>query len=137
MSQSRWSYYRALNGDRTVPEGLVENVETDMTYLPGAVSDTAAKDYSDVELGENEYIGVGEGGMGGNVVLKVKIVDGQIEAISVIEQNETPGISDPAFATIPQAIIDAQSMAVDACSGCTLSSNAIMKAVQNALEQAE
>ena len=65
MSQSRWSYYRALNGDRTVPEGLVENVETDMTYLPGAVSDTAAKDYSDVELGENEYIGVGEGGMGG------------------------------------------------------------------------
>lgn len=75
--------------------------------------------------------------MGGNVVLKVKIVDGQIEAISVIEQNETPGISDPAFATIPQAIIDAQSTAVDACSGCTLSSNAIMKAVQNALEQAE
>ena len=104
-------------------------------YTPGVMTDIVVADYSCIELSENEYLGIGEGGMGGNVVCKVKIVDGKIEAIEVVEHKETAGISDPAIANIPNAIIAAQSVEVDHVSGATLTSKAIKSAVANALEQ--
>lgn len=120
-----------------LPEGLVNNVMENAKYMPGEVTDLVVSDYSHIELGENEYLGIGEGGMAGAVVCKVKIVDGKIEAIEIAEHGETPGISDPAFETIPQKIIDAQSAQVDAATGCTMSSTAIMNAVADAMAKAQ
>ena len=120
-----------------LPEGLVTDVMDNTKYVPGVMTDIAVADYSHIALGENEYLGLGEGGMGGTVACKVKIVDGKIEAIEVVEHKETAGISDPAIANMPGKIIEAQSTEVDNVSGATLTSTAIKNAVANALEQAK
>lgn len=73
----------------------------------------------------------------GEIKVEVTVDEEAIKEIKVLEHKESPGISDPAIERIPQAIIDDQSLAVDAISGATVTSNAIIAAVTNALEQAE
>ncbi len=81
------------------------------------------------------YVGKAQG-HNGEMELEVSFDDNAITAINVISHKETAGISDPAFAKIPQAIIDNQSLAVDAISGCTVSSKGILAAVEDAVTQA-
>ncbi len=85
-------------------------------------------------LAENEYIGVGKG-FGGDVKVKVTMDGDKIAKIEVLEHGETAGISDPAFNTLPDAIIAANSTAVEAVSGATFTSNGLIEAVNNALAQ--
>ncbi|MBP3427011.1 MAG: FAD-binding protein [Clostridia bacterium] len=127
----------AAAAKEALPEGLVTDVMTDAKYTPGVMTDIVVADYSHIELGENEYLGIGEGGMGGVVVCKVKIVDGKIEEIEVVEHAETAGISDPAIANMPGKIIEAQSVEVDNVSGATLTSTAIKNAVADAMSKAK
>lgn len=127
----------AAAAKEALPEGLVTDVMDNAQYTPGVMTDIVVADYSHIELGENEYLGVGEGGMGGNVVCKVKIVDGKIEAIEVVEHAETAGISDPAIANMPGAIIAAQSVEVDNVSGASMTSTAIKNAVADAMAKAQ
>ena len=75
-------------------------------------------------------------GMGGEVKVNVTIEDGVIKAVEVGENNETPGIGDLAINTLPAKIVEAQSIAVDAASGATITSSAILSAVEDALKQA-
>ncbi|MBQ7486168.1 MAG: FMN-binding protein, partial [Clostridia bacterium] len=75
-------------------------------------------------------------GNNGPVKLSVTFSDDAITAIDVIEHAETAGLSDPAFATIPDAVIANQSLAVDTVSGATNSSNAILTAIADAVAQA-
>ena len=86
------------------------------------------------ELAANEYIGTSSTERG---EMKVKVtMDGdKIANIEVLSHSETPGISDPAFAAVPQAILDKQSAEVDAVTNATQTSNAIMEAVKDALSQ--
>ena len=77
------------------------------------------------------FEGVGNG-LGGEIKLNVTVEDGNITAIDVVSHNETPGISDPAFNTILPAIVDNQSLAVDAVAGATLTSNGLLTAVEAA-----
>ena len=58
-------------------------------------------------------------------------------AIDVLEQSETPDIGGKALETLPQAVLDAQSVDVDAVSGATTTSNAFFTAVSEALSQAQ
>ncbi len=80
--------------------------------------------------------GVYEGsanGMGGELKVSVTVADGKITAVEVTEHKETAGISDPAIAQIPTAIVEAQSADVDSVSGATVTSDAIKAAVKAAL----
>lgn len=77
------------------------------------------------------FEGVGTGN-GGDIKVAITVEDGKITAIEVLEQNETPGICDAAFAQIPDAIIVSQSLAVDTVTGATNSSNGILAAVEAA-----
>ena len=85
-------------------------------------------------LAPNEYIGVANG-FGGEVKVKVTMDGTKIAKIDVLSHSETAGLSDAAFNTIPDAIIAAQSTTVDVATGATVSSKAIMAAVENALAQ--
>jgi len=85
------------------------------------------------ETEENEYIGKARG-KGGDLVAKVTIVEGKIESIMFVQNNETMRWSDRAFALVPKAIIEAQSVEVDGAAGATRTSDAIKKAVAQALE---
>ena len=85
-------------------------------------------------LAANEYIGEADG-FGGPVKVKVTMDGDKIAKIDVLSHGETAGVSDPAFSTVPAAIIAANSTAVDVAAGATVSSKAIMAAVENALSK--
>ena len=59
-----------------------------------------------------------------------------IDSVKVVEHSETAGISDGAIENIPTAIVENQSLAVDTVSGATITSDAILKAVADAVAQA-
>jgi uncharacterized protein with FMN-binding domain len=61
------------------------------------------------------------------------VVNGKIANITILSHSETPMLSDAAFNNVPAAIIAAQSTQVDAVSGATVTSKAIMAAVNDAL----
>ena len=89
----------------------------------------------DVEITDTAetLTGVGEGFMG-DVIVEV-IRDGDtILDVKVIENEETPEIAGEALTDIPNKIVEANSTEVDAFSGATITSKAIMYAVNNALD---
>ncbi len=81
------------------------------------------------------FEGIGNS-FGGELKVSVKLADGKIEEITILEHKDTPGVSDPAMKDIPVAIIEAQSTDVEVASGASMSSKGIMEAVQNALDNA-
>ena len=91
---------------------------------------------ADAALAANEYIGVGVSEIGGEIKVKVTMDGDKIAKIEVLSHNETAGISDPAFKTLPDAIIAANSTQVDTVSGATKTSEALIAAVNDALAQA-
>ena len=82
------------------------------------------------------YEGTGQGKMG-DIRVKVTLSDTAIESIEVLDQTETPDIADPAFASLPAAMVDHQTVYdVDDVAGATVTSHAIKEAVAGALAQA-
>jgi uncharacterized protein with FMN-binding domain/succinate dehydrogenase/fumarate reductase flavoprotein subunit len=87
--------------------------------------------------GPNEYIGMGFG-ISGNIVVKVTLDSAKkITAINFLRIHETRGISDRAVRLVPQAIIAANSTNVDTVTGATITSKAIIEAVNDALSKAK
>lgn len=72
----------------------------------------------------------------GDIKVEVTVDDSSIKSIKVLEHKESPGISDPAIERIPKAIIDGQTLAVDAISGATVTSKAIIAAVTEGIKLA-
>lgn len=75
-------------------------------------------------------------GNNGDVKVEVEVSADAIVSIKVLEHQETPGISDKALSDLPAAIVAAQGLGVDAVSGATMTSNAILEAVAACMEQA-
>lgn len=75
-------------------------------------------------------------GKNGDVQVTVEFTDDAIKSVTIGENSETEAIAKPAFDTIPQEIVDAQSTQVDVVSGATLTSNAIIEAVNDCIVQA-
>ena len=72
-------------------------------------------------------------GHGGDVPVTVVYEDGQITDIQVGENSETDGIGTIAIEQLPGTIVEAQSLDVDAVTGATETSSAILAAVEAAL----
>ena len=91
--------------------------ETKITYKPGTY--TAEAD-------------------GRNSVVKVEVTfsDSKIEDIKIISHSETAGLGDTAMEKIKELILSDQTLAVDTITGATVSSNAILLAVEDAVKQA-
>ena len=70
-----------------------------------------------------------------SVKVKVTMDGDKIAKIEVLSHNETAGVSDPAFAAIPDAIIAANSTEIDTITGATKTSEALIAAVNDALSQ--
>ena len=86
-----------------------------------------------VEYADGTYEGTSDKGMSPGLKVSVTVEGGKITSVEVIEHSETDGISDPAIEGVPAAIVEAGSPNVDVVSGATMTSEAIMDAVQNAL----
>lgn len=92
-------------------------------------------DLSQYTAGDGEYLGVADGKKG-PIVVKVAFDGTTIGAVEILEQNETPSIATDAVTTMPGRIVEANSTEVDVVTGATLTSKAIMAAVENALGNA-
>lgn len=74
--------------------------------------------------------------MNGDVVVEVTFTETAIREIQVVSHKETDGIWEKPVDTIPKAIVDTQSLDVDAVAGATMTSNAILNAVEDCVTQA-
>ena len=75
-------------------------------------------------------------GIGGAVKVAVTVSETAIESVEVVSHSETAGISDPAIEKIPAAIVEGQTLAVDVVAGASVTSGAILSAVEQALTAA-
>ncbi|MGO4936522.1 flavocytochrome c [Fundicoccus sp. Sow4_H7] len=90
----------------------------------------------EVSFTPGTYVGTSEDGFAGSVEATVTVSENAIEDIVVASDGETPDIGGNAMTMIAEEIIASQSLAVDTVSGATLSSNAIIAAITDALTQA-
>ncbi|MGP0587702.1 FAD-dependent oxidoreductase [Paenibacillus timonensis] len=82
------------------------------------------------------YTGEAEGKDG---VIKVQVTMEQadrIKDIKILSQTETEGLGDSALNKVKEQILANQSLAIDAVSGASVSSDAMLKAVENAVKKA-
>ena len=75
---------------------------------------------------------------GGNLIVYVSLnAEGTIVDIEIGENNATEGVGTKAIDALPSAIIEAQSTDVDYVAGASITSEAFINAVNDALSQAE
>ena len=84
---------------------------------------------------DGTYTGEGKG-RNGTITVEVTVKAGKLDAVKVVKHTETVGISDAAVADFPKAIVAAQSTAVDAVAGATMTSEGIRTAVAQAIQKA-
>lgn len=89
----------------------------------------------DVELGQGEYLGTGQG-LHGEIVAKVKVEDGKVVAVDVVKQTETPDITEKVWTDMPAAMVASGGSEVDTVTGATIASEGLIAAVEDALGQA-
>lgn len=94
--------------------------------LPGTPVEQGLKD--------GVYEGSGEG-RNGAISVRVTVAEGQITAVEVIDQNETPRFFSQAESII-SSILSSQTPEVEVVAGATLSSEGIKAAVADALKDA-
>ena len=85
-----------------------------ISYRPGTYSATVAS-------------------MKGDLTVEVGVEDSGILSVAVTDNVDTHGIADRAIASIPEKIVDGQTLAVDTVSGATVTSMAILRAAELAL----
>ncbi len=88
-----------------------------------------------VDYTPGTYVGSAQG-FGGEVVATVTVGAAGIESVDLAGAGETPGIGAAALEQLPAAFVESNSSVVDAVAGATISSQAAMDAVQQALDQA-
>lgn len=106
--------------------------------LSGCQSKTPVDNNMDSQTGlykPGTYMGEGDG-MGGKVKVSVTVDKNSILEVKVLENEETKGIGDAAIDKIPTKIVEGQTLAVDVVTGATMTSNAILTAVEAALKEA-
>lgn len=101
----------------TPTEGASENGATDALFKAGTY--TAEKQ-----------------GVGGLVPVTVEFSDSEILSVVIGENKETEGIATPVFDKFPDQIVSGQTLNIDAISGATITSTAVLDAVANCVEQA-
>lgn len=112
----------------------VKNDTTQSGMLKKGALDLRAKETA-YELGANQYLGRALG-MGIDLFVVVTYAGNTIQEVKVVSNFETPGIGSKAVEQIPGKIVAANSTEVDAVTGATVTSKAIMAAVNDAVAQA-
>ena len=88
---------------------------------------------AEIELGENEYLGISNNGLGGRLMVKVSIENGKISAIDVLEAYESEEIGVAAMNVQIPKLVESNGEAVDAITGATITCDALNEAVAAAV----
>lgn len=78
---------------------------------------------------------VTEEGFGGEVSVKLTVENNKITALEITADKETPDVGGAAAKKLQEQILAQQNVNVDAVSGATKTSTAVLKAVQSALQE--
>lgn len=119
-----------------LPTEIVESNSTDVVVVSGAtVTSNAVKSAVDEALfaAATSYQ-VTVQGHNGPMTVVAAVEDGTITNVEVTEHEETDGLADPALADVPAAIVETNSTEVEVVSGATITSEAIIEAVNLILE---
>lgn len=120
-----------------VPAAIVENNSTEVEAVSGATYTSeaimAAVDQALLDAAIAYEVTV-EGHNGPVTVVVELAEDNSITSVEVTEHEETDGLADPAIAEVPAAIVEKNSTDVDTVSGATVTSEAIIEAVDLILE---
>ena len=85
---------------------------------------------------DGTYSGTGEG-LYGPIEVSVEVSDGKIKNVTVESHQDTENIAETAIEKISSKITETNSTDVEAVSGATYTSDGLIEAVENALEEAE
>ncbi len=100
--------------------------------LPAAEAPAAGSDYAN---GRWTVVVTKPGVFGDDIVVEVVADRNTIYSVTILQNNETPGIGSIAVDELPGKIVAEQRADVDGIAGATRSSNAIRAAVAEALEE--
>ncbi|MBG9989201.1 FMN-binding protein [Aerococcaceae bacterium DSM 111176] len=128
-----------------IPAAIVEANSTDIEVISGAsvssnaimeaVDNAVASVDSNTFASEGDVVTVEVEGHNGPVVVDVTFDGDNISAVEIVEHEESPGYSDQALEEIPAAIVEANSTDVEVISGASVTSNAIIDAVNQAVDE--
>ncbi|SKC39302.1 ABC transporter substrate-binding protein [Maledivibacter halophilus] len=105
-----------------------------VTILSLGCSNEVRNSQISTEIDGGIYKGIAKG-YHDDINVKVEIDnEGVINSIIVGDNTETEGIGTVAIEKIPERIVEAQSLKIDAISGATVTSDAVINATANALE---
>ena len=90
---------------------------------------------ADLSLTPGEYETAVQG-YGGEIKVKTILSESKIEKVEILENSETEGIGSTAIEQLPEAIVNNQTLDIDAVAGATTSSEAILSAVEEAVAEA-
>lgn len=113
----------------TVTSNAVKNAVAD------CIAQATGKTAEPASVADGVYTGTAQGFMS-EVKVQVTIKDAKIADIKVTDIADTSMIGNTAAAQLVQDIVAAQSLAVDAVSGATVTSNGVFSAVSAALKEA-
>lgn len=138
---------------RTVQAGKQGSADTAQTESTSAAESASGASSASASAGKTEDTGTAAAGSGiaasvpdgeyegkgvgynGNIKVKVTVAGGKITAIEILKTDDDEEYFYDAKKKVIQEILDRQTAEVDAASGATSSSDGIMKAVKNALQQ--
>lgn len=100
--------------------------------LIAAVEQAVQRASVNLSFEDGLYTGSAQG-YGGPLEVEVTVAQGSITNVEIVSESETPFIAGDALQQIPGAIVDNQSWDVNIVSGATVTSQAIMEAVETAL----
>jgi fumarate reductase flavoprotein subunit len=93
------------------------SAETAMKYTPGTYTAKAE-------------------GKDGTITVEVTFSETEIKDINIVSQSETEGIGSEALKTIKEQVLSGQTLAVDAVSGATKTSDGFLGAIEDTVKQA-
>lgn len=126
-----------ISGEQAA-QAKVDSSSVTLTNEVPAINDLVDGERMDnIELGENQYLGSTEAGIGGKIVVRVTYKDKTIQNVEVLESHETEGIGAVAIKELPQKIVDANSTNLDAVSGASTTTRALEEAVNKAIKKAK
>lgn len=109
-----------------------EKQESDTTAKEAA-EDTAQA--ANAEFTPGTYKAEAEG-KDGTITVEVTFSETEITDIQILSQSETDGIGTSALDSIKEQVLGGQTLAVDAISGATMTSNGLLAAIEDAVSQA-
>ncbi len=104
------------------------------------LNDTTTKDNADTVVDEVKFTPgtytAEADGKDGKIKVEVTFSETEITDIKVVSQTETDGIGSTALDTIKEQVLGGQTLAVDAVSGATETSDGLLAAIEDAVAQA-